>query len=48
MPMFPLLGAVAQPRSRVYRIALVVFAVALQWGWLLIAWGVDGRDWSPP
>ncbi|WP_419819276.1 hypothetical protein [Glaciibacter flavus] len=48
MPMFPLLGAVAQPRSRVYRIALVVIAVALQWGWLLIAWGVDGADWSPP
>ena len=48
MPMFPLLGAVAQPRSRVYRIALVIIAVALQWGWLLIAWGVDGADWSPP
>ena len=47
-PMAPLLGAVAQPRSRVYRVGMVVLALALQLGWLLIAWGVDGYDWSPP
>ena len=48
MPMFPLLGVLAIPRSRVYRVALVVVFLALQWGWLLICWGVDGADWTPP
>ncbi|MGO4692207.1 hypothetical protein [Glaciibacter sp. 2TAF33] len=48
MPMFPLLGAVAQPRSPVYRVVVVLLAVAGQWGWLLICWGVDGADWTPP
>jgi hypothetical protein len=48
MPMFPLLGALALPRSRTYRSALVVLFLALQVGWLLVCWGVDGADWSPP
>ena len=48
MPLFPLLGAMALPRSRVYRIGLAVLFVALQIGWLAVAWGVDGADWSPP
>jgi len=48
MPMFPLLGAAALPRSRTYRVALVLVFVAGQWGWLLICWGVDGYDWTPP
>jgi hypothetical protein len=48
MPMFPLLGAVAQPRSAVYRWAMVVLFIAAQLGWLLICWGVDGADWTPP
>lgn len=48
MPMFPLLGAVAQPRSPVYRVVVVLLALAGQWGWLLICWGVDGADWTPP
>jgi hypothetical protein len=48
MPMFPLLGAVAQPRSRVYRVAIVAASIALQWGWLLVCWRVDGYDWTPP
>jgi len=48
MPMFPLLGAVAQPRSRVYRIGIVLLCIAGQWGWLLLCWGVDGLDWTPP
>lgn len=48
MPMFPLLGALAVPRSRIYRAALLVLGVLLQWGWLLIGWGVDGQDWTPP
>jgi Gpi18-like mannosyltransferase len=48
MPTFPLLGAVAQPRSMVYRVAVVVVFVALQAGWLYIAWWVNGYDWTPP
>ncbi|MDJ0339303.1 hypothetical protein [Cryobacterium sp. PH31-O1] len=48
MPMFPLLGAAALPRSRLYRVSIVLLFVAGQWGWLLICWGVDGYDWTPP
>ena len=48
MPLFPLLGALAIPKSKVYRTALVVLFLALQVGWLLVCWGVDGADWSPP
>ncbi|WP_241986178.1 hypothetical protein [Cryobacterium sp. TMT2-17-1] len=48
MPMFPLLGAVAQPRSAVYRVGIVLLFIAGQWGWLLLCWGVDGADWTPP
>jgi hypothetical protein len=48
MPLFPLLGALAIPRNRAYRAGLVVLFVAGQIGWLLICWGVDGADWSPP
>ena len=48
MPMFPLLGAVAQPRNPLYRVSLVLLFIAGQWGWLLLCWGVDGADWTPP
>jgi hypothetical protein len=48
MPMFPLLGALAIPTNKAYRIALVVLAISGQVGWMLICWGVDGADWSPP
>lgn len=48
MPLFPLLGAMALPRSRVYRAGLVVVFLALQVGWLAVAWAVVGSDWSPP
>ncbi len=48
MPMFPLLGAVAQPTSTLYRVSIVVLCILGQWGWLLICWGVDGADWTPP
>lgn len=47
-PMFPLLGAVAQPRSPIYRVLVVLVFIALQWGWIHIAWWVDGYDWTPP
>jgi hypothetical protein len=48
MPMFPLLGAVAVPRSRIYRVVVVVVFLLAQWAWLLLCWGVDGADWTPP
>lgn len=48
MPMFPLLGAVAQPKSAVYRMGMVGVFLAAQAGWLLLCWGVDGADWTPP
>jgi hypothetical protein len=48
LPIFPLWGALAQPRSWLYRIALVLACVAGQWGWIHIAWWVDGYDWTPP
>ncbi|KFF59673.1 membrane protein [Cryobacterium sp. MLB-32] len=48
MPLFPLLGAVAVPRHPLYRIGIVLLCIAGQWGWLLICWGVDGQDWTPP
>ncbi|MDF2443923.1 MAG: hypothetical protein JWR01_2126, partial [Subtercola sp.] len=48
MPLFPLLGVVALPKSRIYRTLIVIVFLAAQWGWLLICWGVDGSDWTPP
>ncbi|PZF11517.1 hypothetical protein DEJ25_10715 [Curtobacterium sp. MCPF17_011] len=48
LPIAPLLGVVALPRSRVYRVAMVVLAVVLQWTWLYFCWWVDGYDWTPP
>jgi hypothetical protein len=47
-PLFPLLGAFAIPRARWYRWGLVALFLVLQVGWLLICWGIDGRDWTPP
>lgn len=48
VPLFPLAGAIAVPRSRIYRASVVVAGLALQWLWLLVAWRVDGYDWTPP
>jgi len=48
MPMFPLLGALARPRNAVYRVVVTLGLICAQWGWLLLCWGVDGADWTPP
>ncbi|MDR6970028.1 mannosyltransferase family protein [Leifsonia shinshuensis] len=48
MPLFPLLGAMALPRSRVYRVGMVALFLALQVGWVAVCWSIDGYDWSPP
>lgn len=48
VPLFPALGIIAQPRSRLFRVALVVACIAGQWLWIRIGWSVDGYDWTPP
>ena len=48
LPIAPLLGIVALPRSPVYRVLLVAVCLGLQWVWLDTCWWVDGYDWTPP
>jgi hypothetical protein len=48
MPLFPVLGVLAVPRSTVYRALLVAVFVAAQWVWLYSCWWVNGYDWTPP
>jgi len=48
IPLFPLAGALAVPRSRVYRVLLVALLIAGQWVWCYYCWWVDGTDWTPP
>jgi hypothetical protein len=48
IPIFPLWGAVALPKSRSYRIVVVLLCIAGQWGWIHCAWWYDGYDWTPP
>lgn len=48
MPFFPILGAVALPRSRWYRAGVVAAFIAGQVAWVHVAWWVDGYDWTPP
>jgi hypothetical protein len=49
VPMSPLLGAAAAPRSRSWRLGLVICSLALQCFWIWFAW-LDHGDgvWSPP
>lgn len=48
VPLFPLLGAVAGPRSVAYRVGLVLACIVGQFVWLWLCWWVDGYDWTPP
>jgi len=48
LPIAPLLGIVALPRSRVYRVLAVAVCLGLQWVWLYTCWWIDGYDWTPP
>lgn len=48
LPLFPALGAVAAPRSPVYRVSIVVLFILGQVAWVYMAWWVDGSDWTPP
>lgn len=48
MPMFPVAGALAIPRSPVWRASIAAACFAGQLGWITICWYVIGRDWTPP
>ena len=48
MPFAPALGAIAVPRSPVYRVAMVALGIAGQVGWMAICWFYIAPDWSPP
>ncbi|MGL4340716.1 MAG: hypothetical protein ACRCSP_09905 [Rhodoglobus sp.] len=48
VPLFPALGALAIPQSKVYRISCVLLCVIGQWVWVQVCWAVDARDWTPP
>jgi hypothetical protein len=48
MPAFPLLGAIAQPKSIAYRVGIVLLMIAGQIGWVYIAYWSNGYDWTPP
>jgi len=48
LPLFPLLGALALPRNRFYRVGIVLLFIGLQVEWVAICWSIDGYDWSPP
>jgi hypothetical protein len=47
-PMFPLVGALAVPRSPLFRVALVLAGIGGQILWISACWAVDGYDWTPP
>jgi hypothetical protein len=47
-PLFPGLAIVAAPRSRIYRVAIVLLFVVAQFFWIGAAWAVSDYDWTPP
>lgn len=47
-PMFPLAGALAVPRSPLFRVLLVALGIGGQILWIQICWAVVGSDWTPP
>jgi hypothetical protein len=49
VPIFPVLGAIAQPKSRIYRVVVVVIFIGAQIWWVYAAWRFSGSDdWTPP
>lgn len=47
-PIFPVLGAFAVPKSKVYRVSIVVLFIAMQWVWIHFMWSIMPPDWTPP
>ncbi|WGD38370.1 mannosyltransferase family protein [Lysinibacter sp. HNR] len=48
MPLFPLLGAIAQPSSKIYRTVLIGISIYGQWVWNNFMWAISLHDWTPP
>jgi hypothetical protein len=48
LPMTPMLGAFAVPRSRMLRAGLVVLGILGQLAWVYVCWVRLPGDWSPP
>jgi hypothetical protein len=48
LPLFPLAGALAIPRSRVYRVAVVIASLVGQFLWLFVLWRVYDDSPLPP
>ena len=49
VPIFPALGAFAQPKSKIYRVILVLLFIAGQVAWVYMVWWFsDSDDWTPP
>jgi hypothetical protein len=49
VPIFPVLGAIAQPKSRIYRVVVVFAFIAGQVAWVYMTWWFSGSDdFTPP
>ena len=48
LPMIPLAGALAVPRSRTWRVCVVAAMVVGQWLWIDLMWRATAGDWTPP
>lgn len=48
VPVFPMLGAIAVPRNRWYRSAVVIVSLALQWCWIYLMYGLANAYWTIP
>ena len=47
-PLTPLAGALAVPRSRVYRWGMLLLCLLLQWAWILAMYGSAQTYWQIP
>lgn len=48
LPLTPLAGALAVPRSRVYRWGMLLLCLLLQWAWILAMYGSAQTYWQIP
>ncbi|TDX78308.1 hypothetical protein EDF35_1508 [Rathayibacter sp. PhB151] len=48
LPMFPLVGALAVPRSPLFRTFVVAVSLVGQVVWLILCWVFTPGDWTPP
>lgn len=48
IPLSPLWGAVAAPRSTVYRVAVLVLCLVGQWGWIFTMYASGSLYWQVP